>query len=149
MHRRTFVKHSLTGILSGLLYSKPASAAWPAEHFESGEFSAHFQQLHKGQPIIDSDDIQLILPDSAENGAVVPITISSDLEGISKIYLWVEKNPTPLAAEFELDQSVLCYLTARIKMAESCLVIVVALQGSRLLRTQKWVNVMLGGCGTG
>jgi sulfur-oxidizing protein SoxY len=40
-------------------------------------------------------------------------------------------------------------MTARIKMAESCNVIVIAKQGERLLKTQQWVNVMQGGCGTG
>jgi sulfur-oxidizing protein SoxY len=41
------------------------------------------------------------------------------------------------------------YLTARIKMAESCPVMVIAQQGNRFLRAQKWVKVMQGGCGTG
>ena len=90
-----------------------------------------------------------VQPEIAENGAVVPITISSELEQIKRIYIWVEKNPTPLAAEFELDESVAVYITARIKMAESCPVIIIAEQDDRLLRRQQWVKVMQGGCGTG
>ncbi len=152
MHRRTFIKHCLctaSGLLAGILRTKPALAMWPTEHFENNDFSVQFQKLFTGRALVDSPEIELSLPDLAENGAVVPITISSDLDGINKIYIWVEKNPTPLAAEFELEDSVMPYITARIKMAESCDVIVVADQGSRLLVSRKRVNVMLGGCGTG
>ncbi|MGY6278074.1 thiosulfate oxidation carrier protein SoxY [Methylomonas sp. MgM2] len=114
-----------------------------------GEFRARFSQLFADRSIVDSDGIDIDLPEIAENGAVVPITINSELEGIGRIYIWVEKNPTPLAAEFEFDESMAVYLTARIKMAESCPVIIVAEQGDRLLRAQQWVKVMQGGCGTG
>ncbi|MDD2758820.1 MAG: thiosulfate oxidation carrier protein SoxY [Methylomonas sp.] len=152
MHRRIFIRRLLStsiAAISGLLHAKQAAATWPADHFGNGEFSLQFQQLFANQTIIDSDELLLSIPDSAENGAVVPITISSDLDDIRKIYIWVEKNPTPLAAEFELNRSAICYLTARIKMAESCHVIVLAQQGQRLLRAQSWVNVMVGGCGAG
>ena len=152
MRRRTFIRNFCTiafGMLANLLHSKPGDAAWSAKHFASGEFSLQFKQLYADQPIIDSEDIHIALPEVAENGAVVPITISSDLEKISYIHIWAEKNPTPLVAEFALDEAVAPFLTARIKMAESCHVIVIAQQGERLLRKQQWVKVMQGGCGTG
>ena len=124
-------------------------AAWPEQHFAKGEFALRFQQLFPNRTIIESEDIIISLPEIAENGAVVPITISSELEQIRRIYIWVEKNPTPLAAEFEFDDSMAVYLTARIKMAESCPVVIIAEQSNRLLRAQQWVKVMQGGCGTG
>ena len=148
MRRRNFLL-LCSGALTCLFNPKVVFAAWSAKHFAPGDFTERFEQVFANLPITDSPDIVINLPDSAENGAVVPITISSDLANIQHLYIWVEKNPTPLAAEFELDASLAVFMTARIKMAESCHVIVIAQQGERLLRNQQWVNVMLGGCGTG
>ena len=152
MRRRTFLRNlfpALIGSFASFLHSRESFAVWPETHFLKGEFDSRFRQLFADQPILDSDEINIDLPKIAENGAVVPITISSELEQIRRIYIWVEKNPTPLAAEFELDESVEVYLTARIKMAETCPITVIAEQGNRLLRKQQWVKVMQGGCGTG
>ncbi len=151
-HRRCFLQKT-AGLavtsMAALLQSKPAYAVWPTEHFAGGEFALRFEQEFAGQTIIDSRDINIVLPAVAENGAVVPITISSELEQIEWLSIWVKKNPTPLAAEFELSKQLPLYLTARIKMAESSDVVVIARQGERLLRSQQWVDVMQGGCGTG
>jgi len=151
VNRRSFLRSifsTITGCLASL-HLPEAIAAWPERHFDRGEFAFQFQQLFGGQTIVDSNEINITLPEVAENGAVVPITISSELEQVSRIYIWVEKNPTPLAAEFEVDETIAVYLTARIKMAESCPVIIIVEQGNRLLRAQQWVKVMQGGCGTG
>lgn len=134
---------------NALLASRAGRANWTLEHFSPSLFADSFKTFYGNQAVIDSAELQLKLPESAENGAVVPITISSDLEQISQIAIWVEKNPTPLAATVQFSSNASIYLTARIKMAESCHVIVIAKQGERLLKTQQWVNVMQGGCGTG
>lgn len=152
MPRRRFLQYlfrAVAATAAGFLYVKNSLASWPAEHFATSEFAGLFQQLFAGRIIADSEAIQINLPEIAENGAVVPITISSDLTDIQRLYLWVEKNPTPLAAIIELDAALAVHLTARIKMAESCHVVVVAEQGERLLRNRRWVKVMQGGCGTG
>ncbi len=152
MNRRHFISSFLKlaiCTLTSYLILKPVDAAWSQEHFAGGDFVLRFQQLFGGQAITDTSDIRLELPTIAENGAAVPLTISSELEQIEHLFIWVEKNPTPLAAEIQLSKNALAYVTARIKMAESSNVIVIAKQGERLLRTQQWVNVMQGGCGTG
>lgn len=152
MRRRHFLQQIFSVVavtIINALYSKQSTAARPATPSASGEFTSGIERLSGGQTFIDSDDIHINLPETAEDGAVVPITISSELEQIQRIQIWVEKNPTPLTATFEFDASVMPYLTARIKMAESSNVMVIAQQGGRLLRRQQWVNVMQGGCGTG
>jgi len=115
----------------------------------SPELTKQFQQAYADQIITDSPEILVNLPTNAENGAVVPITIQSQLDNIDRVYIWAEKNPTPLVAEFELAKDVAVHITARIKLAESSHVIVIARQGQQLLRNLQWVNVMQGGCGTG
>jgi len=149
--RRIFFTQILKILIgfSAVLASRAGRANWTLEHFSPSLFEDSFKTFYGNQAVIDSTDLQLKLPASAENGAVVPITISSDLEQISQVAIWVEKNPTPLAATVQFSSNANIYLTARIKMAESCHVIVIAKQGERLLKTQQWVNVMQGGCGTG
>ena len=152
MVRRSFLQklvQILAGIIATGLWPRESYANWSAKHFANNSFSMQAQQVFGDHPLIDSDAIMLQLPEIAENGAVVPLTVSSDLSDITRIYIWVEKNPTPLAMEIELDSAIAVYITARIKMAESCPVIVIAEQGERLLRAQQWVKVMQGGCGTG
>jgi sulfur-oxidizing protein SoxY len=149
--RRIFCTQILKVLIgfSALFASRAGRANWTLEHFSPSLFEDSFKAFYDNQTVIDSTDLQLKLPESAENGAVVPINISSDLEQISQIAIWVEKNPTPLAAIVQFSSNASIYMTARIKMAESCNVIVIAKQGERLLKTQQWVNVMQGGCGTG
>lgn len=152
MKRRFFLRGTITFAASAWLTSfatKNSHAAWLAEHFSTDTFENGFNRLHANQVVVDSDKISVSLPQIAENGAVVPITISSELDDIENIFVWVEKNPTPLAAEFELSPEIAVYITARIKMAESCNVIVIARRGEQLLRCRQWVKVMQGGCGTG
>ncbi len=115
----------------------------------SPELTKQFQQAYADQIITDSPEILVNLPTNAENGAVVPITIQSQLDNIDRVYIWAEKNPTPLVAEFELAKDVAVHITARIKLAESSHVIVIARQDQQLLRNLQWVKVMQGGCGTG
>jgi sulfur-oxidizing protein SoxY len=146
--RRQFLKQSILTLL-GWCASKSGLSAWNASYFSASPYADTLKQILNQQTAIDSIDIKLSLPDIAENGAVVPIRISSDMNNIQQVYVLVEKNPTPLAAQFNLSPRVAVQLTARIKMAESCNVVVIVQQGDRFLSTQQWVKVSVGGCGTG
>ncbi len=130
--RREFLKKtaSLSAFsvfsISGLLNPQPAQGEWLKDHFQNESFETVFKRLFNDKEMQDTHKISLSLPKKAENGAVVPITIKSRLENINKLYILVEKNPTPLAAFFELSPLVDLYIKARIKMAESSRVVVVA-----------------------
>lgn len=149
--RRLFLKKTGQFAAGALLagVSTKAPAIEHAEYFAAGGFAASYARLFNGQTVIDSDSLAMTLPETAEDGAVVPITISSDLDNIERLYLFADKNPTPLIAEFELTPWVTTYLTARIKLAESCNVILIARRGDQLLRCSRWVKVVHGGCGVG
>lgn len=149
--RRLFLKKTGT-LAAGALLAGVSAKALAIEHtqyFAAGDFAASYARLFAGQTVIDSDLLEMSLPDIAEDGAVVPITISSDLDDVERLYLFADKNPTPLVAEFELTPLVSTYLTARIKLAESCNVILIARRGDQLLRRSRWVKVVHGGCGVG
>lgn len=147
--RRAFIKQLARLTASAALPIDKVMAEWNSLAFASGDFVERYADVVQQQRVIDSPAILLQLPAIAENGAVVPISVQSDLDGIDKLYIFVEKNPTPLAAEFQLSSDVALYVSARIKMAESSNVVVLARQGRQWLRNQQAVQVMVGGCGTG
>ncbi len=149
--RRNFLKRTGLFAAGGLFAAKAGDsfAGRVAEDFAAGDFADRYARLFGEQAVADSALIELVLPEIAEDGAVVPVTIRSELDGIDRLYLLAEKNPTPLVAEFELAPLVAVYLTARIKLAESSRVTLVARCDGQLLRCSRWVNVMRGGCGSG
>ena len=97
--------------------------------------------------ISSTDKIELKLPSIAENGAVVPITMSSTLEFVEQFYVFVEKNPVPLAAIFNLSPDMEAFASTRLKIGETGDVIVVAKAAGQLYKTQQTVKVTVGGCG--
>ena len=95
----------------------------------------------------DSDKIALKAPEIAENGAIVPLEITSGIPGTVAIYILVDKNPQPLAALFEFANGAEAFVATRIKMAESSRVRIVAKAGGKFYVTMQEVKVTIGGCG--
>jgi len=95
----------------------------------------------------DSKDILIKAPDIAENGAVVPIEVTSKIAGTSAIMLMVEKNPSPLTANFDLSNGADGYVSTRIKMGQTSNVRAVVKAGGKSYTAVKEVKVTIGGCG--
>ncbi len=95
----------------------------------------------------DSKDITLTSPDIAENGAVVPLTISSAIPKTDTLYVLVEKNPFPLAASFSIPDGTEPFVATRVKMGETSRVYAVVKADGKLYSTFKETKVTLGGCG--
>jgi sulfur-oxidizing protein SoxY len=100
-----------------------------------------------GGTAVDSKDISINAPDIAENGAVVPITVSTTLANAQEIYILVEKNPFPLAASFVLPAGTEPSIQTRIKMGQSSNVVAVVKADGKLYMASKETKVTLGGCG--
>lgn len=100
-----------------------------------------------GSTPIDSDAIDLVLPDLAENGAVVPVSVTSSLKGIRQIALLVESNPFPLAARFEIAPDTEPFVSTRLKLAQSGTVVAIVEADGKLYSTSRSTRVVLGGCG--
>ena len=96
----------------------------------------------------ESKDVTISGPDIAENGAVVPVGASTTLAGARRILLLVEKNPSMLAALFEVTDAVEPSISTRVKMGQSSNVIAVAITAdNKVFFAQKEIKVTLGGCG--
>ena len=138
---------SLTATLSaGLLAPAHAWAAWNKAAFEAKAVSAVLQQLGAGTPI-ESTKILIKAPEIAENGAVVPIEITSLIAGTTAISVLVDKNPTPLISTLQFANGTDGFVSTRIKMGETSPVRVVVQAGGKFYTTSKVVQVTLGGCG--
>jgi sulfur-oxidizing protein SoxY len=121
-------------------------AARPDTAFNANDADTAVNDIFGG-PATESDQVMLKIPDIAENGAVVPVTVSTDLADVEAIAVVVEKNPTPLAALFELTPQSVPEVSVRIKMGESSPVRAVVKAGGKLYSASKEVKVTIGGCG--
>ena len=94
-----------------------------------------------------STQISLELPQLAENGALVPIIVSSQLRGTRDILILVDVNPQPVAACFSFPDGTEAYAATRIRMAHSGAVYVAVRTEEGLFATSRAIQVSVGGCG--
>jgi sulfur-oxidizing protein SoxY len=99
-----------------------------------------------GIPEVDAG-ILLDVPDEAENGAVVPLTVTWALPGASEIAIVVESNPNPMVARFTIPEGTEPFVATRIKMAGNSRVYAVLAAQGRLYCAAKETRVTVGGCG--
>jgi sulfur-oxidizing protein SoxY len=94
-----------------------------------------------------SDKVKLDAPEIAENGAVVPISVTTTLENVTSISFLVSENPNALAASYKIPAGTMPSVANRLKMAKTSNVIVVVEAGGKLYSATKEVKVTVGGCG--
>jgi sulfur-oxidizing protein SoxY len=153
MQRRTFLQGSLAGgavavaVGAGLLSPRNVLAAWPSAAFDAKSVQEAMSSLFGSDETTASGDIQIKAPDIAENGAVVPVSVSTTIGSTDKIAIIAEKNGQPLAASFELGQGTKGFISTRIKMGKTSDVIAVVEAGGKRFSARKNVKVTIGGCG--
>lgn len=146
--RRTLLKSaSVFGVLlaSGVISTKEAMAFDIRSGFDAKNLTEALAVL--GGTAADSKEITITTPDIAENGAVVPVSVTTSLPNASEIYIFVEKNPNPLAAVFMIPADTEPTVQTRLKMGQSTNVLVVVKAGGKLYSATKETKVTLGGCG--
>jgi sulfur-oxidizing protein SoxY len=123
-------------------------AAHASPAFDAKSIGDALKALGAGAAPTESKDVVLTAPDIAENGAVVPMGVSTTLPNIKQLLVLVEKNPAPLVARFEVSDAVEANFLTRAKMGQSSDVYAVALTNdNKALFSKKEVKVTLGGCG--
>ncbi len=123
-----------------------ALAAWNKGAFEAKTVAEGMKALGIGGAE-ESKDIVIRAPDIAENGAVVPIDITSNIPDTASISVFIEKNPFPYTGTFDFSQGAVPFVHLRAKIGESTPVRVVAAAGGRYYTAAKEVKVTIGGCG--
>jgi sulfur-oxidizing protein SoxY len=132
-------------VACGLLTARQAQAFADASAFELKTMDEALKAL--GGTPADSKDINITSPDIAENGAVVPVAVTSNLPKTQEIYIVVEKNPNPLTAGFTIPEGTDPFVSTRVKMGQSTNVYAVVKADGKLYSTHKETKVTLGGCG--
>ncbi len=151
--RRTFLKSAgiagsvVVAIGAGLLKSGEAfAAAWNKDAFAAKTIS-DAQSAAGFAGASESKDIVIKAPEIAENGAVVPVEVTSNIAGTTSMAIFVEKNPTPMVGSFEFMNGAESYVSTRIKMGQTSLVRVAVKAGGKTYMASKEVKVTIGGCG--
>jgi len=140
---------ALVGLGTMAVGAAPAFAAndkYPEEAFKQKSSDDAIKLLY-GKSAEKSDKIKLDAPEIAENGAVVPIAVSSTLADVTAIAFLVAENPNALVAAYKIPAGTMPSVANRIKMAKTSNVIVVVEAGGKLYSTSKEVKVTVGGCG--
>ncbi|WP_131110380.1 thiosulfate oxidation carrier protein SoxY [Sulfuricystis thermophila] len=151
--RRTVLKGAgATGVLAGLLASgmlKPTLAyanEWNAAAFGAKDLDVALKTIG-ADGAATNPALVMKAPDIAENGAVVPVDVVSNIPNTSSIAILVKKNPFPLAALFEFSNGALADVSVRLKVAETSAIIAIAKADGKTYTAQKEVKVTVGGCG--
>jgi sulfur-oxidizing protein SoxY len=152
--RRLILKGAGSVALVGLsqlpLGFVPANAAandrYPEDAFKQKNEAEAIKALY-GRTAEPSDQVQLDAPEIAENGAVVPISVSTTLADVTSISFLVGDNPNALAAFYQIPPGTMPSVANRLKMAKTSNVTAIVESGGKLYSATKEVKVTLGGCG--
>ncbi len=154
MNRRGALKTSGGVTLLALLWAagwlKPSDAmaqVWNKAAFETKSMDETMKALGGGTPVQSKEVAFVSTPDIAENGAVVPISVTSGIPRTESIAILIEKNPNMLAASFEIPPGTEASITTRVKMGQSSNVYALVKADGKYYVASKEIKVTLGGCG--
>jgi sulfur-oxidizing protein SoxY len=119
---------------------------YPEDAFKQKSSDDAIKALY-GKTAEVSDKVKLDAPEIAENGAVVPVSVSSTLADVTSISILVAENPNALAASYKIPAGTMPNVANRLKMAKTSNVIAVVEAGGKLYSAAKEVKVTVGGCG--
>ena len=157
MERRDFLTRSsgatalalaaATGLPAAFAQTPVNAPGWNKAAFDSKTLADAAKAMGATGAPVESKDLMLRAPEIAENGNVVRIGAQSNIPGTTQIAFVVEKNPSALAAMFEVPAGTDANVETNIKMGQSSNVYALAKAGDKYYFAVKEVKVTLGGCG--
>lgn len=146
--RRAWLQRAGMAVASlgvGIALGKPAIAATQGPAFDATLMSDVLRSF--GATLEPTTAIDLDLPELTEDGAMVPVSVTSRLPRTREIILLVEANPFPLVAQFAIADGTEPFISTRVKLAQSCSVRAVVQADGRFFTTTRDTTVTTGGCG--
>ena len=135
------------GLVAGLLTPLAAlAAAWNKEAFGAKTTADALRSIGAGGAT-PSSELVIEAPEIAENGAVVPIEVTSQVAGTRSIAVVIDKNPFPLVAKFDFMEGALPFVKVNVKMGETSDVRAIAEANGKHYSATKNIKVTIGGCG--
>jgi sulfur-oxidizing protein SoxY len=157
MERRDFLARSsgatavalaaATGLPNAYAQAAANAPGWNKAAFDSKTLLDAAKAMGATGAPVESKDLMLRAPEIAENGNVVRIGALSNIAGTTQIAFVVEKNPSALAAIFDVPAGTDANVETNIKMGQSSNVYALAKAGDKYYFAVKEVKVTLGGCG--
>jgi sulfur-oxidizing protein SoxY len=134
---------------AGLLHPTRVLAAesWPAGAFNAKKRDAALQALFGTSATSSSDKVMITANAQAEDGASVPVAVTSDMPNVEDIAILVLENTQPLVTRCRIGATGAAYYRANIKMAKTSDVEFVIKAGGKLYTATKKIKVTAGGCG--
>ena len=143
----TYVGATASAIGAGVLVPQRVLGAYNAAAFDAKDVNGAISASMGTDQHTASDAIKLKAPDIAENGAVVPVTVSSSMSNVEAISIIASANPSPLTSSYQLSPACEAFVSTRIKMVKTSNVIAVLKADGKLYSATKEVKVTIGGCG--
>jgi sulfur-oxidizing protein SoxY len=150
MKRRSFLKSTVVAsaaISTGILSTNSAFAAAHGGDITKAKSVDEVLKMLGASGATASADIKIKAPEIAENGAVVPVGITSKIAGTTEIVSITAANPTPFAAKYIIGEGTDPAVKSRFKMGKTTDVIVVVKAGGKFYTAKANVKVTKGGCG--
>ena len=141
---------TLLTLVAAAGWLKPGHAAaqsWNKAAFDTKSMADTMKALGGGEPAQSKDIVFFQTPDIAENGAVVPVGITSNIPKTESIAVLIEKNPNMLAAVFDIPPGTEPTISTRVKMGQSSNIFALVKADGKYFVAAKDVKVTLGGCG--
>jgi sulfur-oxidizing protein SoxY len=143
---------TLLGLLLAAGWLRPEEARAQTQTWNKAAFDTHsltdtMKALGGGDPAQSKDIVFFQTPEIAENGAVVPIGVTSNIPKTESIAILIEKNPNLLAAVFDIPTGTETSISTRVKMAQSSNVYALVRADGKYYVAAKDIKVTLGGCG--
>ena len=142
---------TLLALVAAAGWLKPGDAfaqgAWNKAAFDSKSLDETVKAMGGSAPAQSKDITFFQTPDIAENGAVVPIGVTSTIPKTESIAILVEKNPNALAAVFDIPAGTDPSISTRVKMGQSSNIYALVKADGKYYVASKEVKVTLGGCG--
>lgn len=134
-------------ITAGLLKpSNVLAGEWQSNMFDAKSLDDAVKAMG-GASYAASSDVSVTGPDIAENGAVVPVSVTSNIPNTEMIAILVEKNPNPLSARFTIPAGTEPTVSTRVKMGGTSNVHALVKADGKWFIASKEIKVTLGGCG--
>jgi sulfur-oxidizing protein SoxY len=131
---------------AGIIKPGMALADWNKAAFEAKSMADTLKAIGASGSA-DSKDVQVTGPDIAENGAVVPVGVTSTLPNVTMVAILIEKNPNALTASFTLPAGTEANVQTRVKMGQTSNVYALVKSDGKFFMATKEIKVTLGGCG--
>jgi sulfur-oxidizing protein SoxY len=156
MERREFIKTGGAAGIFGLFVAaglvKPApafaqSSGWNAAAFSTKTIDDTYKAMG-AQSVVPTKEVSWgATPEIAENGAVVPVALTSNLPNTESIAFLIEKNPNTLSARFDFPRGTEPSISTRVKMGQTSDVFALIKADGKYYVAKREIKVTLGGCG--